>query len=75
MQDFIDHGTDVSYEDGITAVIRKDEWIASRPWHADLVFPDGTVWRGWQEFYRSKKRLIRDIQAVSSKITIIDKVE
>jgi hypothetical protein len=61
MTDFIDHGT--TLEGAIKVVIRKDNWISSRPWHADIIFPDGQVWRGWQSFFRTKKSLIRNARA------------
>jgi acetoin utilization deacetylase AcuC-like enzyme len=70
MTDFTDHGIDVT--DAITAIIRKDEWIASKPWHADLVFPDGTKWKGWQSFFKTKKNLLRAIHAAAPDAIIID---
>jgi hypothetical protein len=70
MSDFIDHGTDVT--DGLKVVIRKDEWVASRPWFADRVFADGTVWKDWQSFFRSKKRLIENARAAAPRAEIVD---
>lgn len=47
----------------VKIIVRKDEFIPSRPWHADAVFPDGMVWKGWQSFFRSKKALIQNARA------------
>lgn len=69
MTDFIDHGTDV--RDAVTIVIRKDNWVASKPWHADLIFPDGKVWKGWQSFFRTKKALIDNARAVAPNAAIV----
>mgnify|MGYP000383265555 CR=1 FL=1 len=60
-KDFQDHG--VTLEGADKVVIYKDEWIASRPWHADVVWGDGQVWKGWQSFFRSKKKLIENARA------------
>lgn len=69
MTDFVDHGTDVM--DALKVVIRKDDWIPSRPWHADLVFPDGQVWKGWQQFFRTKRDLIANAKAVAPNAEIV----
>lgn len=65
-----DHGTDVS--DAVRFIIRKDEWIPSRPWFADIVFPDGSTWKGYAEFYRTKKSLVAHIQVVAPGARIED---
>ena len=56
-----DHG--VTLETAVKVIIRRDKWVSSHPWHADVEFPDGQVWRGWQSFFRSKKALIRNARA------------
>jgi len=58
---FVDHGTCV--RDAIKVTIRKDEWIPSKPWFADVTFPDGGKWRNWQQFFKSRKSLISAVQA------------
>lgn len=58
---FQDHG--VTLETAVKVVIRRDEFVSTRPWHADVVFPDGQVWRGWQSFFRSKKVLVQNARA------------
>ena len=61
MTDYIDHGT--TLQNAAKVVIRRDDFIASRPWHADVVWANGTVWKGWQSFFRSKKSLIQNARA------------
>jgi hypothetical protein len=61
MTDFVDHGT--TLEGAVKVVVRKDEWVASHPWHADVHFPDGQVWRGWQSFFRTRKGLVKNARA------------
>jgi hypothetical protein len=56
-----DHG--VTLETAVKVVIYRDEWVNARPWHADVHFPDGQVWRGWQSFFRSKKALTQNARA------------
>ena len=69
MTDYIEHDMDI--RDSIKVRIRRDDWIASKPWFADVEFPDGTVWRGWQEFFRTKKALIEAIKAAAPSAEII----
>jgi hypothetical protein len=61
MTDFVDHGT--TLEGAVTVRVYRDDWVKSKPWHADVVWPDGQVWRGWQQFFRSKKALIQNARA------------
>jgi hypothetical protein len=61
MDEMQDHG--VTLETAVKVVIRRDDFIPSRPWHADVVFPDGQIWRGWQSFFRSKRALVRNARA------------
>ena len=63
-----DHGTTVA--DAVKAVVRRDEWVPSRPWFADLHFPDGHVWKGWQQFFRTKKSLMAAIHAAAPEAQI-----
>ena len=70
MTDYIDHGTDVS--DTVVVYVYKDGWIASKPWHADLVFADGQVWKGWQSFFRSRKALIQNALAAAPRARVVD---
>ena len=59
--EFQDHG--ITLEDAVTVIIYRDNFISSRPWHADVVFADGQKWKGWQSFFRSKKALIQNARA------------
>jgi len=61
MTDFQDHGT--TLDGAVKVVVYKDGWITSKPWHADVVWADGTVWKGWQSFFRSKRALIQNARA------------
>jgi hypothetical protein len=54
---------DTTPEPAVRVVIRRDEWVKARPWRADVVFPDGQVWLGWQSEFRSKKALIENARA------------
>lgn len=65
---YLDHGMDIS--DAIKVVIRKDDFIESKPWHADVHFDDGHVWKGWQQFFRTRNELVRTIQADYPAVTI-----
>lgn len=47
----------------VKVVIRRDDFVKSRPWHADIYFSDGKKWIGWQSFFRSKKSLIENARA------------
>lgn len=58
----------------VKVVIRRDNWIASRPWHADVHFPDGQVWRGWQSFFRTKKALTQNARAALDTAGMYDAV-
>mgnify|MGYP003544192783 CR=1 FL=1 len=64
----MDHGTNI--RDAITIIVRKDNWIPAKPWFADVVFPDGHKWRGWQEFYSTKKSLLQAINAAAPNATV-----
>ena len=46
--------------------VRKDTFFPSRPWTADVYFKDGHVWKSWCWNYRTKKSLLRHIEAVDS---------
>lgn len=61
MSDFLEHGT--TLEGAVKVIVYRDDFVPSRPWHADVVFPGGQKWRGWQQFFRSKKALIRNARA------------
>ncbi len=57
--DFIDHGTDVR-DAVVIHVYKNGYWIPSKPWCAD-----GSVWRSWQSFFRTRKALLQNAQAVA----------
>lgn len=61
MDEFLDHG--VTLEGTVKVVVYRDTWISSRPWHADVVWSDGSKWRGWQQFFRTKKSLVQNARA------------
>jgi len=61
MTEFVDHG--ITLDGAIRVVVRKDNFIPSRPWHADVHFSDGQVWKGWQSFFRTRKRLVENARA------------
>lgn len=61
MSDFLEHGT--TLEGAVKVIVYRDDFVPARPWHADVVFPDGQKWRGWQQFFRSKKSLILNARA------------
>ena len=69
---FEDHG--VTLETAVRVVIRRDNFMQSRPWHADVHFPDGQVWRGWQSFFRSKKALTQNARAALDTAGMYDAV-
>lgn len=46
-------------------VIRKDSFIPSRPWCADVIWNDGLVWRNWAYQYRTRKALVAHVEAVA----------
>lgn len=60
----------------IKVTLRKSEWIANRPWMADLVADEGTEKefsiRSWQQFYPTKKSVIAAIKSAEPDATIID---
>ncbi len=49
---------EVTLEGAARVVVRRDDWVASKPWHADVVWPDGHVWKGWCQFFRTKKSIV-----------------
>lgn len=51
-----DQGT--TLENVTHVVVYRDASTRSKPWHADVKFPDGTVWKGWQSFYSSRRKLV-----------------
>lgn len=69
---FEDHG--LTLETAVKVIIRKDEWLPSRPWHADVVFADGQVWKGWQSFFHSKRALIQNARAALDTAGMYDAV-
>ena len=54
----------------ITVTIRKDEFVASRPWFADLEASDGTKLKGWLQFYTTRRGLIQDIEELEPSAVI-----
>lgn len=60
----------------IRVTIRRDNFIPSKPWHADLRAddgtPDGLFLKSWQQFFRTKSAMIREIRAAEPSATIID---
>lgn len=38
-------------------VIRGDGFLTSRPWCADVYWPDGTLWKSWSYGFKSLKAL------------------
>ena len=59
--EFEDHG--VTLEGTVRVVVRKDEWDPRNPWFADVVWPDGQVWKSWQSFFRTRKALVENARA------------
>lgn len=59
--EFQDHG--ITLEAAVKVIVRKDDWDARRPWHADVVWADGHVWKGWQSFFRTRKALVENARA------------
>lgn len=55
----------------ITVTIRKDDFIPSKPWHADLETDDGVKLKSWQQFWRTKKAMIQEIKAVEPTAKIV----
>jgi hypothetical protein len=51
-------------------VIRKDGFFPSKPWNADLILADDTVWKSWQYNYSTKKALMKTIQSHIGSATI-----
>ena len=57
-----------------TAVIRKDEWIVSKPWCADLMMEDElgeSKFTSWMVQFRTKKSLVENIRMIRPSIKII----
>jgi len=54
--------------EGIIVQVRvyKDGWTPSRPWCADLIHADGQVFRKYNWGYKSKKRLLENIDHMMS---------
>ena len=50
----------------VTARIYKDRWTPSRPWNVDLIWPDGSVWKGYQNGFRTKKVCIQNCEAAAN---------
>lgn len=42
-------------------VIRKDDFIKSKPWHADVHMSDGKVMKSWAYHFKTKKSLLKYI--------------
>lgn len=72
MTDYIEH--DVTLEGAVKIRVYKDGFIASRPWHADVIFPDGQVWKSWQSFFRSRKALVENARAALDTAGMTDAV-
>ena len=53
----------------VIVTIRKDEWIVSRPWTADLTM-DGNTFKSWISGYKTRKALVAEVEAVAPKAVI-----
>jgi len=52
--------------------VEKDTgFSASRPWKADIVWKDGKVWTSWCYGFKTKKALMRHIEAVNPNALVI----
>lgn len=56
----------------IKVTIYKDNWIASRPWCADLETSDGFQIRSWMQCFRTKKDMLREILSVRPDAVILN---
>jgi hypothetical protein len=46
-----------------SVIIRKDGFFPSKPWNADLILADDTVWKSWQYNFSTKKALMQTIKS------------
>jgi hypothetical protein len=44
--------------------IYKDNWTPTKPWCADLIYSDGRELKKYNFGYMTKKRLLREVNAV-----------
>jgi len=51
--------------------IKKDGFIPSKPWSADVVFNDGKIWKSWSYGFKTKKSLVEHCQYVRPNIEIV----
>ncbi|MGI9489136.1 MAG: hypothetical protein ACR2RF_25275 [Geminicoccaceae bacterium] len=50
--------------------VRKDGFIPSKPWCADVIWKDGDVWTSWSYGYRTRKALLAHIEAIAPTVTV-----
>lgn len=62
---------DVTPDVAARFIIRKDEWVPSRPWFCDVEMSDGHIWKGWVEFSRTRKAVIAHIKSVRPDAEIV----
>lgn len=43
--------------------LRKDGWIPTKPWFADLILANGNILRNWRCNYKTKKALLESFDA------------
>lgn len=46
----------------ITIRVYKDTFTPSRPWNADVIWPDGKVWKGWQSGWKTRTKMLENSQ-------------
>ena len=50
--------------------IYRDFFIPNRPWHADVVFANGTRWKSWQQGFRTQGAMLKNIAAAAPDLPI-----
>jgi len=53
-------------------LIRKDNWIPSRPWYADIYFKNGRVWLSWLSGFKTKKSVIEYADDIAGHLKIVN---
>ena len=53
------------------AIIRKEGWIPSRPWCADLITDKGIKWSKWQHGFKTRTALEQAINAANPSIECV----
>jgi len=52
--------------------IYKSGWTPASPWCADVIFEDGRSWPAWQQSFRTKTAMVKNINTALDSVGLPD---